>query len=100
MQELLKSGITAQTSYLLVPPSHLLPAPQRQASPPVGLSEEWDNIYLAVLSTQDPRQLRELLSRSNPEVVLPLNGAGPLSQVAVLTLLHRVSSRIPFHSSI
>lgn len=54
-------------------------------------SEEWDDTYLSVLSTQDPKQLRELLARSNPEIVMPLSGPGPLSQAVILTLLHRVS---------
>jgi hypothetical protein len=44
-----------------------------------------------VLGTQEARQLRELLARSNPEIVMPLNGPGPLSQAVILTLLHRVS---------
>jgi len=56
--------------------------------------EEWDDTYLAVLGTQDPRQLRELLSRSNPEIVLPLKGSGPLSQAVVLTLLHRLAAMV------
>jgi hypothetical protein len=87
------SGIAApQASHPLAPPPPPPPLPQtRQTSPPVAPSEEWDDTYLAVLGTQDPRQLRELLSRSNPEVVLPLKGSGPLSQAVVLTLLHRVS---------
>jgi hypothetical protein len=50
----------------------------------------WDDTYLAVLGTQDTRQLRELLSRSNPEVIMPLKGQPPLSQAVILTLVHRV----------
>lgn len=38
------------------------------------------------------RQLRELLARSNPEVILPSSGKGPLSQAVVLTLIHRLAS--------
>lgn len=53
--------------------------------------EEWDDTYLAVLGSQDTRQLRELLARSNPDAIMPLNGGGPLSQAVVLTLVHRVS---------
>lgn len=82
------SAIAApQASHPLAPP----PPPQQRASP-APISEEWDDTYLAVLGTQDPRQLRELLSRSNPEVIMPLNGPGPLSQAVILTLLHRVST--------
>jgi hypothetical protein len=50
----------------------------------------WDDTYLAVLGTQDNRQLRELLARSNPEVIMPLKGQSPLSQAVILTLVHRV----------
>lgn len=86
------SGIAApQASHPLAPPPPPPPPPQAQRTPPAPApSEEWDDTYLAVLGTQDPRQLRELLSRSNPEIIMPLNGPGPLSQAVVLTLLHRV----------
>jgi hypothetical protein len=57
-------------------------------------SEEWDDTYLAVLGSQDTRQLRELLGRSNPDAIMPLQGGGPLSQAVVLTLVHRVSCAI------
>ena len=89
------TGIAApQASHPLAPPPPPPPPPQTQRSPPAqSQHEEWDDTYLAVLGTQDPRQLRELLSRSNPEVVMPLNGTGPLSQAVVLTLLHRVGLR-------
>jgi len=88
------SGIAApQASHPLAPPPP--PPPQkRQTSPPAAPLEEWDDTYLAVLGTQDPRQLRELLSRSNPEIVLPLKGSGPLSQAVVLTLLHRLAAMV------
>lgn len=69
------------------PPPPPLPSSQRS---PATQSEEWDDTYLAVLGTQDSKQLRELLARSNPEIVMPLNGPGPLSQAVILTLLHRV----------
>ena len=80
-----------QASHPTAPP----PLPQQQAlpraTPPAsGQSEEWDDAYLAVLGSQDVRQLRELLSRSNPEIVMPLNGPSPLSQAVMLTLVHRV----------
>jgi hypothetical protein len=55
-------------------------------------AENWDESFINVLGTQDPRQLRDLLARSNPEIVMPLNAHGPLSQAVVLTLIHRVSS--------
>ncbi|KAJ3475949.1 hypothetical protein NLI96_g11487 [Meripilus lineatus] len=66
----------------------------RTPPPPPSQPEEWDDTYLAVLGSQDPRQLRELLARSNPDIIMPLNGSGPLSQAVVLTLVHRLSSLI------
>ncbi|KAI0340485.1 hypothetical protein BDW22DRAFT_1485930 [Trametopsis cervina] len=57
-------------------------------------SEEWDDTYLAVLGSQDTRQLRELLARSNPDSIMPLGGGGPLSQAVVLTLVHRLAAMI------
>lgn len=80
-----------QASHPAAPP----PLPQQQtlprATPPAsGQSEEWDDAYLSVLGSQDPRQLRELLARSNPDIVMPVNGPTPLSQAVVLTLVHRV----------
>lgn len=61
-------------------------------TPPVHQTEEWDETYLAVLTAQDSRQLQDLLSRSNPDTVMPMNARPPLSQAVLLTLLHRVSS--------
>lgn len=66
---------------------------QPVTQPPAPKTEEWDDTYLAVLSTQDLKQLRELLARSNPEIIMPSNGQpGPLSQAVILTLVHRVSN--------
>jgi hypothetical protein len=78
-----------QASHPIAPPPPP-PPPASQRSPPAQ-TEEWDDTYLAVLGTQDPKQLRELLARSNPEIVMPLNGPGPLSQAVILTLLHRLA---------
>ncbi|KII88712.1 hypothetical protein PLICRDRAFT_110617 [Plicaturopsis crispa FD-325 SS-3] len=87
------SSIAApQASHPLAPPPPP-PPPVAQHSPPTQ-PEEWDDTYLAVLGSQDSRQLRELLSRSNPEVVMPLNGPSPLSQAVILTLLHRLSAAV------
>ncbi|KAI0781076.1 hypothetical protein BD413DRAFT_462702 [Trametes elegans] len=84
-----------QASHPTAPP----PIPQQQplsrATPPAsGQTEEWDDAYLTVLGSQDMRQLRELLARSNPEIVMPLNGPSPLSQAVMLTLVHRLSTII------
>ena len=81
-----------QASHPTAPP----PVPQQPTlprTPPMAPpTEEWDDTYLAVLGSQDSRQLRELLARSNPDLVMPLNGGGPLSQAVLLTLVHRVSA--------
>jgi len=69
------------------------PPPVRTHTPPAP-TEEWDESYLAVLGTQDLRQLRELLGRSNPEVVMPLNSTPPLSQAVILTLVHRLAAAV------
>lgn len=81
-----------------LPPSHSqqsssvqqLPAQNMVQQLPTPKTEDWDDTYLAVLGTQDLKQLRELLARSNPEVIMPSSGAGPLSQAVILTLVHRV----------
>ena len=78
--------------------SHPALPPPTQRTPPAP-SEEWDDTYLAVLGTQDTRQLRELLARSNPEVIMPLKGSPPLSQAVILTLVHRVCHP-PFYLSL
>jgi len=80
-----------QASHPAAPPPPP-PAAVRQ-TPPVQ-NEEWDDTYLAVLGTQDPRQLRELLARSNPEIIMPLTGPSPLSQAVVLTLVHRLAAAV------
>ena len=77
-----------QASHPTAPPP--LPPQQTLRTSPPTQTEEWDDTYLAVLGTQDARQLRELLARSNPEIVMPMKGPGPLSQAVVLTLVHRV----------
>ena len=80
-----------QASHPTAPPPLTQQLTMPRATPPAtGQQEEWDDAYLSVLGSQDPRQLRELLARSNPEIVMPLNGPTPLSQAVVLTLIHRV----------
>ena len=74
--------------------SHPTAPPPVQTHTPPAPTEEWDESYLAVLSTQDLRQLRELLARSNPEVIMPLNSTPPLSQAVILTLVHRLAAAV------
>ncbi|KAG9318257.1 hypothetical protein JVU11DRAFT_339 [Chiua virens] len=78
-----------QASHPLAPPPP--PPPPASQQSPSAQTEEWDDTYLAILGTQDPKQLRELLARSNPDIVMPLNAPGPLSQAVILTLLHRLA---------
>ncbi|PFH50051.1 hypothetical protein AMATHDRAFT_41111 [Amanita thiersii Skay4041] len=56
--------------------------------------DQWDEIYLSVLQTQDAVKLRDLLSHTNPEVIMPLNGPSLVSQAVVLTLIHRLSAML------
>ncbi|KAI9458037.1 hypothetical protein F5148DRAFT_1221565 [Russula earlei] len=74
--------------------SHPALPPPTQQTPPAPTEELWDDTYLNVLGTQDIRQLRELLARSNPEIVMPLKGQSPLSQAVILTLVHRLAGAI------
>jgi hypothetical protein len=62
---------------------------QQNQSPPIK-ADQWDEIYLGVLHTQDASKLRELLSHTNPELIMPLNGPALVSQAVILTLVHRV----------
>jgi len=71
-----------------------IPTTSSSAAQQDSQKEDWDENYLAVLATQDLRQLRELLARSNPDAVMPLSGPCPLSQAVVLTLIHRLSAAV------
>lgn len=89
------SGIAApQASH----PATIPQPPQAQAqpitqdrSPPIK-HDQWDEIYLSVLQTQDASKLRDLLSHTNPELIMPLNGQCLVSQAVILTLIHRLSA--------
>ncbi|KAJ7632208.1 hypothetical protein FB45DRAFT_911811 [Roridomyces roridus] len=69
------------------------PQPPQERSPPIK-ADQWDDIYLGVLHTQDPAKLRELLSHTNPEQIMPLTGPTLVSQAVLLTLVHRLSATI------
>ncbi|KAJ7702347.1 hypothetical protein B0H17DRAFT_1043830 [Mycena rosella] len=79
------------------PGCHDAPAPppqsQQERTPPIK-PDQWDEIYLGVLHTQDPAKLRDLLSHTNPELIMPLNGPTLVSQAVCLTLIHRLSAVI------
>ena len=55
-----------------------------------GSTDNWDVSFRAILGNQNPRELREALARANPDIILPWQGASPLSQIVILGLLHRV----------
>ncbi|KAF5373132.1 hypothetical protein D9758_001691 [Tetrapyrgos nigripes] len=75
------------------PATILQPPPQADRSPPIK-SDQWDEIYLSVLHTQDISKLRELLARTNPELIMPLNSQPLVSQAVILTLVHRLSAAV------
>jgi hypothetical protein len=64
--------------------------PSQERTPPLK-SDQWDESYLSVLHAQDSSKLRDLLARTNSELVFPLNGTPLVSQAVILTLIHRVS---------
>ena len=85
------AGIAApQASHPATLPQPPPSQPQSERSPPIK-PEQWDEIYLGVLHTQDAAKLRDLLSHTNPELIMPLNGPSLVSQAVILTLVHRVS---------
>ncbi|ESK88309.1 wd40 repeat-containing nuclear protein [Moniliophthora roreri MCA 2997] len=69
------------------------PPPQTERTPPIK-PEQWDEIYLGVLHTQDASKLRDLLAHTNPELIMPLNGQVLVSQAVILTLVHRLSAMV------
>jgi hypothetical protein len=78
-----------QASHPIVPPPPAHPHPQRSPSIP---PDQWDELYLSVLHTQDPNKLRELLATTDPDMIMPLNGPSLVSQAVILTLVHRLAS--------
>jgi hypothetical protein len=56
--------------------------------------EDWDETFLSMLASQDPKKLRDLLQRCSPSVIMPTNTPSPLSQAVILTLVHRLSSSL------
>jgi hypothetical protein len=73
------------------PQDEKTPPPAVAAAPPLlSKADQWDELYLGVLTSQDVGKLRDLLARTNPEIVLPLNSAPLVSQAVILTLVHRV----------
>ncbi|KAJ3997522.1 hypothetical protein F5050DRAFT_1399834 [Lentinula boryana] len=71
------------------PPAH----PPSQSSPSIP-PDQWDEMYLGVLHTQDTNKLKDLITSTDPELIIPLNGTPLVSQAVILTLVHRLSSII------
>ncbi|KAJ4488438.1 hypothetical protein J3R30DRAFT_3792845 [Lentinula aciculospora] len=80
-----------QASHPAVPPPPAHPPTQRSPSIP---PDQWDEMYLSVLHTQDTNKLKELIISTDPELIIPLNGTPLVSQAVILTLVHRLSSII------
>ncbi|KAK2467049.1 hypothetical protein APHAL10511_001307 [Amanita phalloides] len=76
------------------PPPPPPPQPMNQDRSPPVKSDQWDEVYLNVLQSQDAMKLRDLLSHTNPEVIMPLNGPSLVSQAVILTLIHRLSAMV------
>jgi hypothetical protein len=64
---------------------------QERSTPPIK-PDEWDEVYLGVLQTQDANKLQDLLVHTTPDLIMPLNSPCLVSQAVVLTLVHRVSN--------
>jgi len=75
------------SSIVNVPPAAQAPAP---APAPVRV-EDWDSTFLNTLGQNDQKQIRDLLARSPPDVVLPVGQTSPLSQTVILALIHRLA---------
>ncbi|KAG6836648.1 hypothetical protein H0H93_005478 [Arthromyces matolae] len=84
-----------------------IPQPPPQAQPPVlgpqqpqhpepigtpDTSDTWESIFLPAVLSEDLRDLQRLLSRTNADVVMPLDRPGPLSQPVILTAMHRLAA--------
>ena len=82
-----------QASHPAQIPQASIAQPQQERTPPLK-PDQWDENYLGVLHSQDPNKLRELLARTNPDLVFPLNGVALVSQAVILTLIHRLSAII------
>src|SRR5262249_47230818 len=63
---------------------------QERSTPPIK-PDEWDEVYLGVLQTQDAAKLQDLLAHTSPALIMPLNGPCLVSQEVILTRIHRVS---------
>ncbi|KZV64468.1 hypothetical protein PENSPDRAFT_588327 [Peniophora sp. CONT] len=83
-----------QASHPAVPPPAHHSPPLSNAVGQAPDPDGWDETYMNVLQSQDARALRELLARSPPDALMPLspNAPSPLSQVVLLSLVHRLAT--------
>lgn len=75
------------------PPQQQVIPPQQQQPESIGnpdVNDTWESIFLPAVLSEDLRDLQRLLSRTNADVVMPLDRTGPLSQPVILTAMHRV----------
>ncbi|RDB21329.1 Uncharacterized protein C20G4.08 [Hypsizygus marmoreus] len=56
------------------------------------VKDTWESLFLPAVLSEDLRDLQLLLSRINADVVMPLDGPGPLSQPVILTAMHRLAA--------
>ncbi|KAG6832704.1 hypothetical protein H0H92_012276 [Tricholoma furcatifolium] len=79
------------------PPQQQQVLPQQpQQQPETGNTSEandtWESVFLPAVLSEDLRDLQRLLLRTNADVVMPLDRAGPLSQPVILTVIHRLAA--------
>ncbi|KAG6874293.1 hypothetical protein C0995_001518 [Termitomyces sp. Mi166 len=78
------------------PPQQQVLPPQQQQQPESittpDANDTWESIFLPAVLSEDLRDLQRLLSRTNADVVMPLDRPGPLSQPVILTAMHRLAA--------
>lgn len=80
------------------PPPQVQAPPQPQSQPQAEskaspeVNDTWESIFLPAVLSEDLRDLQILLSRTNADVVMPLDRPGPLSQPVILTAMHRLAA--------
>lgn len=68
------------------------PSLQKEIKTTPDANDTWESVFLPAVLSEDLRDLQILLARTNADVVMPLEGHGPLSQPVILTAMHRVCS--------
>ncbi|KAG6909845.1 hypothetical protein DXG01_015118 [Tephrocybe rancida] len=79
----------------ILPPQQQQQQQQQQQPDPINTpdnNDTWESVFLPAVLSEDLRDLQRLLSRTNADVVMPLDRAGPLSQPVILTAMHRLAA--------